>query len=185
VILVECRRAKAMIGRLVNIGQTRERLSATRPCSGPILLIVGYALSRTPISRPKRNGRSSAVKGHPMNMPTNTKPWIQGAVVGAIVVSIVGFSWGGWVTGGTAAKNMAAASHDAVVAALAPICVERFRAQPDAVVKADALIKSSSWERGNMVEKSGFATMPGSKTTDSDVARACAEILATAAVPKS
>ncbi len=120
-----------------------------------------------------------------MNMPTNTKPWIQGAVAGAIVLAIVGFSWGGWVTGGTAAKNSASASHDAVVAALAPICVERFRAQPDAVVKADALIKSSSWERGNLVEKSGFATMPGSKTVDSDVARACAEILAMAAVPKS
>ena len=120
-----------------------------------------------------------------MNMPTNTKPWIQGAVVGAIVLAIVGFSWGGWVTGGTAARNSAAASHDAVVAALAPICVERFRAQPDAVMKADALVKSSGWERGNMIEKSGYATMPGSTTADSDVARACAEILAMAAVPKS
>jgi alpha/beta superfamily hydrolase len=120
-----------------------------------------------------------------MNMPTNTKPWLQGAFVGAVVLAIVGFSWGGWVTGGTAAKNTAAASHDAVVAALAPICVERFREQADAVVKTDALVKNSSWERGNIVEKSGFAAMPGSKTTDSDVARACAEILATPAVPKS
>ena len=120
-----------------------------------------------------------------MNMPTNTKPWIQGAVVGAVVLAIVGFTWGGWVTGGTAAKNGTTASRDAVVAALAPICVERFRAQPDAIVKADALVKTSSWERGNIVEKSGFATMPGSKTTDSDVARACAEILAAPVVPKS
>ena len=120
-----------------------------------------------------------------MNMPTNTKPWIQGAVAGAIVLAIVGFSWGGWVTGGTAAKNSASASHDAVVAALAPICVERFRAQPDAVVKADALIKSSSWERGNLVEKSGFATMPGAKSADADVARACAAILANPPMPKT
>ena len=120
-----------------------------------------------------------------MNMPTNTKPWIQGAVVGAIALAIVGFNWGGWVTGGTAAKNAAAASHDAVVAALAPICVERFREQPDAVVKADALMKTSNWERGKLVESSGFATMPGSKTADSDVARACAEVLATPVVPKT
>jgi hypothetical protein len=119
-----------------------------------------------------------------MNMPAHTKPWIQGAVIGAIALAIVGFSWGGWVTGGTSARNAAVASHDAVVAALAPICVERFRAQPDAVVKTDALLKGSSWDRGNMVEQSGFATMPGSKTTDSDVARACAAIL-TAAAPKS
>ena len=51
-------------------------------------------------------------------------------------------------------------------------------------MKTDALVKNSSWERGNMVEKSGYATMPGSKTSDSDVARACAEILAAPAAPK-
>jgi hypothetical protein len=120
-----------------------------------------------------------------MNMPVNTKPWIQGAVVGAIIVAIVGFNWGGWVTGGTAAKNAAAASRDAVVAALAPICVERFRAQPDVALKTDALMKGSTWDRGNMVEKSGYATMPGSTTADSDVARACATILTTPVVPKT
>ena len=120
-----------------------------------------------------------------MTMPTNTKPWIQGAFVGAILLAIVGFTWGGWMTGGTAARNSAVASHEAVVAALAPVCVERFRAQPDAVVKTDALVKSSSWERGNLVEKSGFATMPGSTSVDSDVARACAEILAKGPAPKS
>lgn len=119
-----------------------------------------------------------------MNMPTHTKPWIQGAVVGAIALAIIGFNWGGWVTGGTAAKDSVAASHTAVVAALAPICVERFRSQPDAVVKADALLKINTWERSSLIEKSGFATMPGSKMADSDVARACAEILA-ATPPKS
>jgi hypothetical protein len=46
-------------------------------------------------------------------------------------------------------------------------------------------VKTSSWDRSSMLEKSGYATMPGSKTADSDVARACAEILATPALPKS
>jgi hypothetical protein len=27
-----------------------------------------------------------------MNMPANTKPWIQGAVVGATALAIIGFS---------------------------------------------------------------------------------------------
>ena len=40
-------------------------------------------------------------------------------------------------------------------------------------------------ERGDVVEKSGHALMPGSMTTDSDVARACAEMLATPPTPKS
>ena len=118
-----------------------------------------------------------------MNMPTNTKPWIQGAVVGAIALAIVGFSWGGWVTGGSADKRAAVAAHDAMVVALAPICVERFRAQGDAVNKLGELSKASSWDRGSFIERSGFATMPGSKTSDSDVARACAEILS--APPKT
>ena len=114
-----------------------------------------------------------------MNMPVNTKPWIQGAFVGAVAAMIVGFSWGGWVTGGTSDKHSASAVHDATVESLAPICVDRFRAQGDASAKLAELTKASTWERGNLVEKSGFALMPGSKTTDTDVARACAEILTT------
>ena len=114
-----------------------------------------------------------------MDMPVNTKPWIQGAVVGAVAAVIVGFSWGGWVTGGSSDKHAASAARDATVAALAPICVDRFRAQGDAATKLVELAKASTWERGGLIEKSGFAMMPGSKTADSDVARACAEILAT------
>jgi hypothetical protein len=120
-----------------------------------------------------------------MNMPTNTKPWIQGAIVGAIAVAIVGFSWGGWVTGGSAKLQASTAAHDAKVAALASICVERFRAQGDAAVKLGELSKVSSWDRGGFIERSGFALMPGGKTADSDVARACAEILSIPPTPKT
>ena len=119
-----------------------------------------------------------------MRFPTNTKPMVWGAVVGAVACMIVGFSWGGWVTGGTARKDAATAAHDAVVVALAPICADRFRTQGDAPAKIAELAKASSWERGSVVEKSGYALMPGSKTTDSDVARACAEMLATRRLPR-
>lgn len=119
-----------------------------------------------------------------MKAPAHTKPWIQGAAVGAIAAAVIGFTWGGWVTGGTAEKNSAIASHDAVVAALAPVCAERFRTQSDAVVRTADLVKTSSWERGAVIEKSGYATMPGSTTANSDVARACAELLAMPAAPK-
>ena len=118
-----------------------------------------------------------------MKLPTSTKPWIQGGIVGAIAAVIVGFSWGGWVTGGSADKSSATAAHEAVVGALTPICVEKFRAQGDAANKLGELSKASSWDRGNIVERGGFATMPGSKTSDTDVARACAEVLS--APPKT
>jgi len=120
-----------------------------------------------------------------MRFPTNTKPMVWGAVVGAVACMIVGFSWGGWVTGGTARKDAATAAHDAVVVALAPICAERFRAQSDSATKIAELAKSSSWDRGNVVAKSGYATMPGSKDADSDVARACGEMLANPPTPKT
>jgi hypothetical protein len=51
---------------------------------------------------------------------------------------------------------------------------QRFRTQSDAPTKIADLAKASSWDRGSVVEKSGFALMPGSKTADTDVARACA-----------
>jgi len=120
-----------------------------------------------------------------MRMPTNTKPLIQGAVLGAIACAVIGFAWGGWVTGGTARKDAGVAAHNATVVALAPFCAERFRAQGDASARMAELAKASTWERTTVVEKSGFAVMPGSKSNDSDIARACAELLMAPATPKT
>jgi hypothetical protein len=102
---------------------------------------------------------------------------VWGAVIGAAACMIVGFTWGGWVTGSSAREATATATHEAVVVALAPICADRFRSQGDSAAQIAALSKASTWERGTVIEKSGFALMPGSKTADSDVARACAELL--------
>ena len=115
-------------------------------------------------------------------LPADTTPFLWGAAVGAIALAIVGFNWGGWVTGGTADKRIASASQEAVVAALAPICVSNFRAQGNVADKLAELVKASSWERGSVIERGGFAQMPGATKSDSDVARACAETLAN---PKS
>ena len=120
-----------------------------------------------------------------MKMSTNTKPLIQGTVLGAIACAVIGFTWGGWVTGGTARKDAGVAAHNATVAALAPFCAERFRAQGDAPAKMAELAKASTWERTTVVEKSGFAVMPGTKSNDSDIARACVELLLAPATPKT
>ena len=110
-----------------------------------------------------------------MNIPTYTKPAFWGFVGGVLVCVVVGFMWGGWVTGSTARKDASAAAHTATVVALAPRCAEQFRAQPDAAAKIEALAKASSWERSSLVEKSGFAVLPSTKSSDSDIARACSE----------
>jgi len=51
---------------------------------------------------------------------------LQGAAIGAVASIVVGFSWGGWMTGGTADRLAAERADTAVVAALTPVCVERF-----------------------------------------------------------
>src|SRR6478736_6195341 len=44
-------------------------------------------------------------------------------VASAVLTMIVGFSWGGWVTGGTARATAETMALQAVVTRLAPICV--------------------------------------------------------------
>jgi hypothetical protein len=118
-------------------------------------------------------------------LPANTSAYLWGAFGGAVIVAVVGFSWGGWTTAGTAQRNASTAAHDAVVAALAPICADRFQGQTDAAARTADLAKTSTWERGAVIEESGFATMPGAKSADVDVARACAAILANPPTPKT
>jgi hypothetical protein len=66
----------------------------------------------------------------------------------------------------------------AVVGVLAPICVEKFQHQADAATKLIEFKKvSSSWDRRSLIEKGGWATMPGSDAPNSAVATACAERL--------
>jgi hypothetical protein len=60
-------------------------------------------------------------------MKPGIKELIWGAVGGAIAAMIVGFVWGGWVTGGTAERMVATQSNIKVVEALVPVCVALFR----------------------------------------------------------
>jgi hypothetical protein len=90
---------------------------------------------------------------------------------------IVGFSWGGWVTGGTARQKAETMAQEAVVTRLAPICVVQSAQDPARTVKLVALREESTWQRGEYIGKQGWATMPGEREADSAVARACATLL--------
>ena len=66
----------------------------------------------------------------------------------------------------------------AVVAALTPLCVERFLQNGDATANLAVLKKiPSNWEQGDYVEKGGWAAQPGATSSDYHLARACAEKL--------
>ena len=111
-----------------------------------------------------------------MQVPSETKPALWGAAGGAVALAIVGFTWGGWMTTGTANKLADERADSAVVAVLTPICVDKFQQSGDAIANLAALRKiSSSWEQGNFIEKGGWATRPGATSADYAFARACAE----------
>jgi hypothetical protein len=108
------------------------------------------------------------------------KRLLQGAAAGAAALALIGFTWGGWVTGGTAMQMAEKSASTAVVSALAPICVDNFQHSAKALENMAELKKVGySWEQGKYIEKGGWATMPGSASPDAAVARACAEMLAT------
>ncbi len=104
----------------------------------------------------------------------NLTPGIWGAVAGAVVLAIVGFNWGGWVTGSKAEEMTQAA----IVEQLVPICVGQFNSDSKKIMKLAEMKKADSWMQGDFVVKQGWATMPGSKEADSDVAQGCAEKIA-------
>ena len=99
------------------------------------------------------------------------------AAGGAIVLAIIGFNWGGWVTGGTAHEMAQEMAETAVVARLVPISVTQFMKDPNREDLLKKMKKIDSWERGEFVQKHGWATMPGEKKPDSQVADECAKRL--------
>ena len=98
-------------------------------------------------------------------------------VASAVVTMVVGFTWGGWVTGGTARNVAASAADDAVAKRLAPMCVVWFTQDPSKDRKLKELKAMNAWETGDYVMKQGWATMPGEQGPESMVAEACAKLL--------
>ena len=104
------------------------------------------------------------------------KRLLQGAVAGAIAAIFVGFHWGGWSLASTADKMAKEQSELAVVAALAPVCADKFRAQPDAAAKTVALSKVDSWKRAEEFSKD-MVTLPGETYPSSALVAACYALL--------
>jgi alpha/beta superfamily hydrolase len=96
-----------------------------------------------------------------------------GAAGGAVALAIVGFSWGGWVTSGSAQKMARQEVNTALVKVLTPLCVANFQKAPDAVAKLVSLKKiDTSWQRETFVRENKWALI--GKEQDSGVIDACA-----------
>ena len=111
------------------------------------------------------------------------KMWFWSCAACVIATVVIGFNWGGWVTGGTATQMATGAARDARAQLAAAACVSRFENSPDAVAQLAALKKAYSYERSNLIEEKGWATMPGSKQPVSGAALICAEKIVEAGLP--
>ena len=101
---------------------------------------------------------------------------LQGAAAGAVATMFVGFVWGGWSLRSTADKIAKDHSELAVIAALAPVCADKFRALPDSDTKKVALSKADSWKRRDEFPKE-LVTLPGGSYPSSPLVDACYTLL--------
>lgn len=112
-----------------------------------------------------------------MTFPEWAKPGLFGAAAGAVAISILGFTWGGWVTASTA-KGMANEHARAeVTMAMVPHCVAMSAEDPERMAKMTTIREASGYNRRKAVEQSGWATLPGATSPDRHLAEACAEQL--------
>src|SRR5260370_40502596 len=110
--------------------------------------LLNRNLSGCPWSR----SETCRAKGNTMQVPSmlegeSLKRLLQGAAAGAVATIFVGFYWGGWSLGSTADKMAKERSELAVIAVLAPVGADKFRARPDAEAKQGALSNVDSRTR--------------------------------------
>ncbi|CUH65447.1 hypothetical protein TG4357_01868 [Thalassovita gelatinovora] len=110
-----------------------------------------------------------------MTFPEWTKPGVYGALVGAVAVSILGFTWGGWTTSGDAQEMADSFAAEQVILAMVPVCLELSEADAERTAKLAILQEASSFQRRNAMMETGWATLPGTDAPSRDLANACLE----------
>ncbi len=115
-----------------------------------------------------------------MKLPVSTEPFVYGVIAGAILLAIIGFNFGGWMTGAAAKEHASARVELAKVEMLTTICVAQFQKDPKATASLAELMAKDRWDQADYVSKGGWATMPGGGVGEPSraVTEACAKTLA-------
>lgn len=92
----------------------------------------------------------------------------------SVLTIVIGFNWGGWVTGGTAQEMVQEGRKDLA----ATFCVQEFLADPDATAQHVSLMETGSWQRDDFIQKGGWAELPELDRPITGVADLCADKLA-------
>jgi len=104
---------------------------------------------------------------------------------GGMVVGMLLLSYGfGYISRNTAENLASTRSETAVIAAMAPVCAEKFRALPDAAARTATLVANKDYSY-KMRESfpADLVTLPGKSYPDSNLTTACADLIL--APPKS
>ncbi|MDP2520881.1 hypothetical protein [Shimia thalassica] len=113
-----------------------------------------------------------------MTFPEWTKPGIYGAFAGAVAVSLLGFTWGGWTTSGGAQEMADSFAAEQVTLAMVPVCLNLSKADAKRVEILATLQEASSFQRRKAMMETGWATLPGTDAPSRDLADACLAELA-------
>ena len=97
---------------------------------------------------------------------------VWGAIAGIILICILGFTWFGWMTTGTANEL----SEAAVLQREAEICVAQFQADPE-FEKNMAEFEKAGYNKSTFVNKGGWDKMPGVKEADYSIRNKCADLI--------
>jgi len=109
--------------------------------------------------------------------PAQTEPVLWGAVAGAVVLSVVGFSFSGWQTASQSQAMASVKVASALTAAMAPVCAVAFKHDSKFTANMAELKKTDEWSRSNVIEKGGWGKVEGGQDLSPEAARACALIL--------
>ena len=78
-----------------------------------------------------------------------------------VATMVVGFGWGGWVTGGTAGQMAERSAVESRAQLAAVVCVDRFVKGPDSIAQLASLKGSDSWKRDSFIDDGGWTTLAG------------------------
>ena len=103
--------------------------------------------------------------------------WSSVACVGLTV--LVGFTWGGWRTGGSAERLAEDAGETAQAQLAAVVCEHQFMQGPDARDRLAELQETASHSQRRFVEDGGWTNLAGMEKPVAGAAALCAAQLAT------
>lgn len=101
----------------------------------------------------------------------------------AVLTMVIGFTWGGWVTGGSATERAETAADAAVASLAADVCFNRFMAAPDVRTNLTELQQESSYARAKYIDDKGWTTIGGQEKPIRGASKLCVEKLADAEIP--